>query len=279
MVDEPVVIPRPRVLERAPGEPFMAGWPLTVAVGDDAADVQVAVLTADRFGRATGRPVVVATQDDGHADVVALRRVPAVPDEGYRLAVGPRRVELDASTSDGLVHGLATLFQLARPRAAGVVVPAVRVRDAPRHARRGLALHLDLGAVAPTELRTLVAQMAWYKLNLLELHVAEDLDAVPAAMDAVPAAMGADLAELAMFGSARAVTVRVVGGAPGWVDAPGPGRVVLAPLGDQVDPSAGTEALTWTVAVAVAVEGGGLTAGLRPRLVALAEAGWTGQPG
>ncbi len=274
MVDEPVVIPRPRVLERAPGEPFMAGWPLTVAVGDDPADVQVAVLTADRFGRATGRPVVVVTQDDGHADVVALRRVPAVPYEGYRLAVGPRRVELDASTSDGLVHGLATLFQLARSRAAGVVVPAVRVRDAPRHARRGLALHLDLGAVTPTELRTLVTQLAWYKLNLLELHVAEDLDAVPAAI-------GADLAELAMFGSARAVTVRVVGGAPGWVDAPGLGRVLLAPLGERVDPSPGTEALTWTVAVAV--EGGdgdeGLTAGLRPRLVALAEAGWTGRPG
>lgn len=95
-------------------------------------------------------------------------------DEAYRLAISTNRIELDAATDLGILHGLETLFQLLAGDPDGYFFPALQINDAPRFPWRGLLLDVCRHWLPlPVILRNLDG-MAMVKLNVLHLHLTED---------------------------------------------------------------------------------------------------------
>ena len=180
------VVPAPVRAERRGGRPFRITGATRVVVGDDPAAVETAVLLATRIGHDVGAPVAVST--DGAGDDVVELRVVADPDrlpvprglapelaaEAYRLEVSTDRIVVTALDARGLLRGLATLEQVARRSANGVVVPPVLVVDHPRFAWRGLCLDLARHWFGPETLRTVVGLLYSLKLNTLHLHLTDD---------------------------------------------------------------------------------------------------------
>lgn len=180
------VVPAPVRGERREGRPFRITGTTRVVVGDDPAAVETAVLLASRIGHDIGGPVAV-TRDGARADVVELRIVvdpgllpvprglaPELAVEAYRLEVDADRIVLSALDARGLLRGLATLEQLARPAETGVLVAPVLVVDHPRYAWRGLCVDVARHWFGPEVLRSVVGLLFSLKLNTLHLHLTDD---------------------------------------------------------------------------------------------------------
>ncbi|MGQ9801051.1 MAG: beta-N-acetylhexosaminidase [Candidatus Saccharicenans sp.] len=95
-------------------------------------------------------------------------------DESYRLEIKPGRIELQAPTDLGIVHGLETLLQLLSADARGYYFPCGLIQDQPRFTWRGLLID-SCRHFMPLEMvkRNLLA-MAAVKLNVLHWHLSED---------------------------------------------------------------------------------------------------------
>jgi hypothetical protein len=106
---------------------------------------------------------------------VRVGEASGLPAEGFRLAVGPDTVTLDAADDRGRRHGEALLAQLrAQPEAGpgGPRLPGVRVEDWPDRPVRGFMLDVSRDRV-PTRatLERLVGVLALARYNQLQLYM------------------------------------------------------------------------------------------------------------
>ncbi len=100
---------------------------------------------------------------------------PALPvlgdDESYCLEIGPELVVVEAARLCGARHALSTLAQLAANPAG---LPIGRIEDRPRYPWRGLMLDVARRHLGMAALHRVVDTMAFYKLNVLHLHLSDD---------------------------------------------------------------------------------------------------------
>jgi len=231
------LIPQPLSVER--GE----GWFRLTAETPIAAPPparEVAAQLRDAIAETTGLHLELtdATKGEPEAGCVVLLLEPGITgvgDEGYLLDVTPEQVLLGATTPVGLLHGVQTLRQLLPlPRVVGHplervrwVLPAVHVVDRPRFAWRGLMLDCSRTFQSVEYLRRTLDRMAFYKLNVLHLHLTDDqgwrleLEAFPELTElgarfadrfAEPEAhqgyyTKAEIADLVSYAAARGVTI------------------------------------------------------------------------
>ncbi len=101
--------------------------------------------------------------------------------EGYRLAVSPSRIELEAPAAAGLFYGIQTLRQLLPPavesaaaRPGPWIIPAGTIIDYPRFPWRGAMLDVARHFFVVDDVRRFIDLMAAYKLNRLHLHLTDD---------------------------------------------------------------------------------------------------------
>jgi hexosaminidase len=148
---------------------------------------EVVRLTGIRVELAAGKDrhgvsvVVECSQDTGCALLPRARGVSptgAAVDESYLLQVGTEGILVRAAERTGVAHGLTTLLQaLALTPAGGngtLVLPGVRILDAPAFAWRGLTLDVARRYLAPRDVKRLVDLLALYKCNVLHLHLCDD---------------------------------------------------------------------------------------------------------
>ncbi|HYC95415.1 MAG TPA: family 20 glycosylhydrolase, partial [Sphingomicrobium sp.] len=98
-------------------------------------------------------------------------------DEAYRLTVDASGIRVAAATDAGLVHGAMTLAQLLSPDTSfgqPVLVPGLRIDDAPRFRWRGYMADVARHFQPMSALKKSVDQMAALKLNMLHLHLSDD---------------------------------------------------------------------------------------------------------
>lgn len=102
-------------------------------------------------------------------------RQPVAPafgdDESYRLEIATGGVTIRAQRSSGARHALTTLKQLA---AGCGELPVGRIEDRPRFPWRGLMLDVARRFMSLRALLEVVDTMAFYKLNVLHLHLSDD---------------------------------------------------------------------------------------------------------
>lgn len=143
------------------------------------------VLGADtpRLVRATQRlrmQVGAMTGVPGLGCRIALSCAPAAEfpglddNERYRLTIDTRSVRIDAPAEWGVLRALATLVQLVRTDAEGPHLPTLAIDDAPRFPWRGLMIDTARHFIRLDTLERTLDIMAFYKLNVLHLHLSDD---------------------------------------------------------------------------------------------------------
>ncbi|MCH7871378.1 MAG: family 20 glycosylhydrolase [Planctomycetes bacterium] len=106
---------------------------------------------------------------------VVIDRTQTRHDQGYRLTVKPRRIELVGGSPRACFYGLQTLEQLSRSHAApdqAALIPCCEVVDAPDFHSRGLLYDVTRGKVPTLDtLKMLVDRLASLKINQLQLYI------------------------------------------------------------------------------------------------------------
>jgi len=131
--------------------------------------------------QAAGRAVLALELVDetllSESFAVAGLTPPRYPAEAYDLHINGQGVLLRASTSAGLQHGLSTLWQLAlsAPASNGqLLLPQLRVLDAPQFSWRGLMLDSARHMQSVDHILQQLDWMALHKLNSFHWHLTDD---------------------------------------------------------------------------------------------------------
>lgn len=105
-------------------------------------------------------------------------------DEAYTLNIESGRITLQAKDAQGISHALATLHQLILT-AKENKLPVLNIQDKPRFGYRGLMLDCSRHFWTVDELKETLSQMAFFKLNTLQMHLTDN-NAWRLAMDKYP---------------------------------------------------------------------------------------------
>jgi hexosaminidase len=157
------LIPQP--VRATAGQGVFVLTPDTPVVGRGAA-----AATAAQLAAAMHLPL-----DAGKGRQIVLEMVPAVAGakpEAYTLSLTPERIRIQAADSAGLFYGAQSLRQLVLA-ARGAPLPALEIADAPRFAWRGLLVDVANRFFPKSALMSIMDQMAFYKLNVLHLHLTD----------------------------------------------------------------------------------------------------------
>ena len=111
-------------------------------------------------------PIAIAYLAENAASVPQLG-----VDESYELEIGRDAIELRSATIWGVLHALTTISQLLDDAGA---LPVGRLVDRPRFSWRGLMLDVARHFITVEALKRTVESMAFYKLNVLHLHLSDD---------------------------------------------------------------------------------------------------------
>lgn len=105
------------------------------------------------------------------SDAMVIRLVTGLKAGGYRLAISPSGVSLEADSVASAFQGLQTLIQISRQSKAGTL-PCLRIVDWPDFADRGVYYDVCRGRVPKLEqLLQLADNLAHYKINQLQLYI------------------------------------------------------------------------------------------------------------
>lgn len=90
--------------------------------------------------------------------------------EGYRMEIGTS-VLVSASQPCGVYWATRTILQMLRLSEARMRLPRGEIRDYPKYPVRGFMLDVGRRPFSMETLRAVVKNMAWYKMNDLQLHL------------------------------------------------------------------------------------------------------------
>jgi N-acetyl-beta-hexosaminidase len=97
-----------------------------------------------------------------------LELTDAMAKEGYVLGIGPQGFVIGAASDRGLLYGTTTLRQMLLSRGVDRPLPAVRVRDWPSMAMRGVHDEFSYGQVSTMEnFKDMIRFLAEFKMNTL----------------------------------------------------------------------------------------------------------------
>ena len=116
--------------------------------------------------------------------VLVVRKNLSLPAEAYSLTVRKEQILIEAAESRGMNYALTTLQQLILSHSDGML-PLLTIRDCPRFSYRGVMLDCSRHFWTLTDLKKTIEQMAFFKLNVLHLHLTDN-QAWRLAMDKYP---------------------------------------------------------------------------------------------
>ena len=97
--------------------------------------------------------------------------------EGYTLTISQDRIEISASTPNGVFYGIQTMRQLIptdKIRSKNISIPCVEIEDYPRFHWRGFMLDVGRHFFTKSEVKKILDLMAFLKLNKFHFHLTED---------------------------------------------------------------------------------------------------------
>lgn len=94
-------------------------------------------------------------------------------EQGYKLRISDKTVELEAPSPAGLFYGAQTLRQLAS-EGSSRHLPAATISDSPRFVWRGLHLDVSRHFFTADQVKQLLNVMSLYKMNRFHWHLTDD---------------------------------------------------------------------------------------------------------
>ncbi len=136
----------------------------------DKALLPMAELLAEDFRLLTGRSFTVVRGKAKTGDIVLkLDKKAGIAKEAYSLSIADK-AEATASTTQGLMWATRTLLQIAEQQ-TDASLPKGKIEDAPQYETRGFMIDVGRKFIPMSYLRNLVKMMAYYKMNLLHIHL------------------------------------------------------------------------------------------------------------
>jgi len=179
------VIPKP-VSVVPTGENFDLTDQTDIYVQQGSAELlQIGQYLADKLNPATGLGLDVKTTADtpasGNIYLALSDKDTQLGDEGYELTITDKSVNLIATKPAGLFHGIQTIRQLLpakvenhMPQKGPWKIATGTIRDYPTYSYRGAMLDVARHFFSVDDVKNLIDQMAYYKLNMFHLHLSDD---------------------------------------------------------------------------------------------------------
>lgn len=101
---------------------------------------------------------------------LSLKKDKELGSEGYEIRITDR-IELSAPQAIGVYWGTRTLLQMAEQHREDLALPKGVIRDCPDYAMRGFMMDCGRKFIPLHYLQDLVKIMAYYKMNVLQLHL------------------------------------------------------------------------------------------------------------
>ena len=162
-----LVVPKP-VDYHLTGGTFEAGPSVSLRAPEALAEV--AWLASQELG-ARGTDGAAATSGGS----VELSRDETLPREAYTLKIARSGVSIVGGSASGVYYGVQTLRQIIGVGTiANTVLPCLAIKDSPRFGWRGLLIDCSRTFQSLDYLRATIDRMAFYKLNVLQLHLTDD---------------------------------------------------------------------------------------------------------
>lgn len=169
------VVPLPNSIEKMDGaRPFILTKDCPVICGND---TLTARLLSEDIERATGLRLEIQTKsaDKKKPSIKFVRDGSVDNPEGYQIKVNDKNISIIASSRAGLFYGCKTLAKsLPQSNSDSIVVPAVRISDAPRFAYRGMLLDCGRHFFPVEDVKTFIDMLALHNMNTLHWHLTED---------------------------------------------------------------------------------------------------------
>lgn len=102
--------------------------------------------------------------------LLSLKKDKKLGSEGYEIRIADH-IELSAPQAIGVYWGTRTLLQMAEQQAPHIALPKGVIRDCPDYAVRGFMMDCGRKFIPLHYLQDLVKIMAYYKMNVLQLHL------------------------------------------------------------------------------------------------------------
>lgn len=140
---------------------------------------------ADKLNPSTGLGIEVKVSEDvpspGNIYLSLSEKDTELGDEGYQLKITGKLVSVTANKPAGLFHGIQTIRQILPAKVEKTSqqkgswkLPAGIIRDYPAYGYRGSMLDVARHFFNADEVKKLIDQMAYYKMNTLHLHLSDD---------------------------------------------------------------------------------------------------------
>ena len=153
--------------------------------GESAELLKIGQYLADKLNPSTGLGIEVKTTSEAPASgniYLSLSENDAeLGDEGYELTITDSSVKLTANKPAGLFYGVQTIRQLlpskvelATSQKGPWKMATGTIRDYPEYGYRGSMLDVARHFFEVEEVKTLIDQLATYKMNRFHLHLSDD---------------------------------------------------------------------------------------------------------
>jgi len=181
--EKPAIVPRPAQMQVLDGS-FKVTAATPVLYTDKQA-MATAEYLATVLAPATGFKLAASQATASSQNSILLTTANAdrsLGEEGYELDVSANGIVVKAPSAAGLFYGCQTLRQLLPPAIladtlqSGIEwnVPAVKIRDMPRYAWRGMMLDPARHFLPVASVKTFIDYMTLHKLNTLHWHLTDD---------------------------------------------------------------------------------------------------------
>ncbi len=170
------VVPLPNEITPMEGKAFILDNQVKILYPEGDADMQRnAGFLAGYVLESTGKTLAVEAGATGsHAIVLRLGLQTENP-EAYLLEVNEDQVTITGSSAAGVFYGIQTLRKsLPVAKDAQVVLPPVRVNDAPRFAYRGMMLDVCRHFFSLDSVKRYIDMLALHNINRFHWHLTDD---------------------------------------------------------------------------------------------------------
>jgi hexosaminidase len=169
------IIPLPEKVKRRHGVFDTAEKPEILFEVQDQQVTALAAYLAETWREATGSaPDISGEKSAGDSTSIRLalnRSLKHLGDEGYRLKIEPRAIEISAPKPAGLFYGIQSLRQLAT---GARTIPCAEIEDRPRFGWRGMLLDCCRHFMTVDLVKRYIDLLAYHKMNVFHWHLTED---------------------------------------------------------------------------------------------------------
>jgi hexosaminidase len=171
------IIPLPVHVEQGPGNFIITGNTTITAPAQMASEAK---LLQSELQQLTGKKLRISKKASTDAIILSINKNAGGIDS-YSLLVTDKKATITAGTPAGVLYGIVSLLQLLPANEIEnkillkpARIPALSITDSARFKWRGLMLDLSRTFMPPDYIKRTIRRMAFYKLNVLHLHLTDD---------------------------------------------------------------------------------------------------------